>query len=876
MSFSKPDPSPIYYMPALAGAGKTHALCHWAIAIVTRLHRKVLIVQSTKGLISQTIDTHFKPDTFRFPVKRFDSDCMPHGGVVKSLTQYLKEPDFGGQVVFTTHAAFERLPFIKSRSEWVLIIDEDLQACRYFCENLSVTHDRITKHIKVIPDGALFARLEAKKPKALKTIIEKHNEDALCKILAPLALDIRDPHWNVFVNQDSYARLTKGQKAQFEAFSVRDATLVQGFKQAIIASALFDQSLTYKFWESQGVRFKRFTDLESQLRYTSHDNGALIEFHFLTDGLWSKSLRDREHDPEVSVGRRFEEIVTAFFSDEHFAYLTNKDFEDVFVGMPHAVKLPNTPHGLNCFQHIPNFVCLSALNPPKSLSGFIKDNNLTQDEITTAIYRLAVYQALMRIAIRDPEYKGKIKVVIPDRATAEWLAGLFHGSTIHHLPGLRDDLCVEKRGRPRNHDEPADSAARQRASRQRKNQALITEIMTLDWGSFEEGDFSLARNSCHENTFIGNYVTPIQVPLGTAASNKYVTHGVAVWGSAADFLFFLENECFPQRYTKKEDNILMSASIFDPDKEGTTRSRGRDNVELVTGIWLDNDGGGISRHEFPRLFPYLQMVIFNTHSSTPERERYRVYIPISCAIPLDAQKVLVSEIKRVLRDNGYASKEEIAEIVARKGKSVLKDHGFDKSKWNAESIFYVPCQAAHPDPSASFFDKYLDEEREPLNVVKWIKNALLDVKDKFEYVTPPESQSSKPVRYKTVNDALAACSVGLPERIERAVKKFEDAWQGEGHNKFFGLARSLANMGLSDDELEKVLTNAARNARSPQQRLSEIKGVVKEVSKRGTLKQPRKNAKKKVATSTNPLIVSIDHLPHAANSVSDYTTLRCA
>lgn len=870
MVFRKPDVSLIYFVPALAGAGKTHALCSDTKMMVTRQHQKVLFVQSTKGLISQTIDTYFPPDTTRFPVKRFDSDCMPHGGVVTSLTRYLKEPDFGGQVVFTTHAAFERLPFIKSRSEWVLIIDEDLQACRYFCENLSKSHERITKHLKMIPEGSLYGRLIPKNRSALKKIIEEHGNDVLYEVLAPLALDICDPHWNVFVNQASYSRLIKGEKAQFEAFSVRDARLVQGFKKTTIASALFDQSLTYKFWKSQGVRLERLTDFEDRLRYTTHDNGHQIKFHFLIDGMWSKSLRDRLNDSDVTVGRRFEEIVTAFFGDEPFAFMTNKDFEDVFRGLPNAVKLPNTPHGLNQYQGIQNFVCLSALNPPISLSGFFKDQNLTQDEITTAIYRLAVYQAMMRIAIRDPDCKDKVQVVVPDRATAEWLAGLFRGSTIHHLPGLREDLCKETRGRPRNHDEPADSAARQRASRQRKNQALITEIMTLDMESFVDGDFSFALNPCHENTLIGNDVTSIRVPLGTAVDNQYVTHGVAVWGSAVDFLNFLENGCFPERYNKKEDNILMSASIFDPDKEGTTRSRGRENVKLINGIWLDNDGGGISRHEFAQLFPYLQMVIFNTHSSTPERERYRVYIPISCAIPLDAQKMIVNEIKRVLRDNGYASKEEIAEIVARKGKSVLKDHGFDKSKWNAESIFYVPCQAAHPDPSASFFDKYLDEEREPLNVIKWIKNALLNVKDKFEYVTPPESQSSTPLRYKSVNDALAACSVGVPERIEHAVKKFEDAWKGEGHNKFFGLARSLANMGLSDDEMVEVLTNAARNARSPQERLSEIKGIVKEVSKRGTLKQPRKNAKKKVATSTTPLIISIDDLPHAANSVCEF------
>ena len=66
----------------------------------------------------------------------------------------------------------------------------------------------------------------------------------------------------------------------------------------------------------------------------------------------------------------------------------------------------------------------------------------------------------------------------------------------------------------------------------------------------------------------------------------------------------------------------------------------------VWGIWLDNDGGDLTHQEFARLFPRLRMVICNSYSSTPEKPRWRVFIPTTVAMPIVAHEAICQQIMR--------------------------------------------------------------------------------------------------------------------------------------------------------------------------------------------------------------------------------------
>jgi hypothetical protein len=56
----------------------------------------------------------------------------------------------------------------------------------------------------------------------------------------------------------------------------------------------------------------------------------------------------------------------------------NKDLGESFFSQPGAEKLPNTPHGLNNYQHVHNVVVLSALNPPPTHFYFMESYSMTR------------------------------------------------------------------------------------------------------------------------------------------------------------------------------------------------------------------------------------------------------------------------------------------------------------------------------------------------------------------------------------------------------------------------------------------------------------------------------------------------------------------
>jgi hypothetical protein len=62
-----------------------------------------------------------------------------------------------------------------------------------------------------------------------------------------------------------------------------------------------------------------------------------------------------------------------------------------------------------------------------------------------------------------------------------------------------------------------------------------------------------------------------------------------------------------RRLETKEENILISPAIFDPNKcQGFMRAEG--NIVFIRGIWLDFEVGDLKPDEFPDLFPDTRML----------------------------------------------------------------------------------------------------------------------------------------------------------------------------------------------------------------------------------------------------------------------------
>lgn len=153
----------IHIFDALAGAGKTRALAHHADRLA-RHGTKVLFVQPTKHLISKTITEELHRLDPAYPIRAIHGDSiLETSSVVGDIVAHFQaaSPD-GGEVLFVTHAAFFRLPYLHRKGDWVLLMDEVPQVDVFQALNLPDTHHLLTPHLELLPGGAAYGRLVSK------------------------------------------------------------------------------------------------------------------------------------------------------------------------------------------------------------------------------------------------------------------------------------------------------------------------------------------------------------------------------------------------------------------------------------------------------------------------------------------------------------------------------------------------------------------------------------------------------------------------------------------------------------------------------------------------------------------------------------------
>jgi hypothetical protein len=448
----------------------------------------------------------------------------------------------------------------------------------------------------------------------------------------------------------------------------------------------------------------------------------------------------------------------------------------------------------------------------------------------------------MRSSLRNPADSSPKTVVVMDAATAHWLADLFPGATVAPLGS--EGLAPQKgrAGRPRVHKS---NAARQAAHRRSRELELLIEQDVITGQDVVAGDYPditkavAAQMSevgfCNEMSFNrGDFVTK----TGSVFSSIYDTEPLHVSCEDDDSFIELLRELHGRSIGQKEAAGLISPACFDPDLAEDTR-RGLANIRLLRGVWLDNDGGDLAHEEFARLFPRLRIVAWNTYSSTLEKPRWRAFIPTTMAMSKRVHENILAQILRTLNEEGYWSKEQLAENLRIKRR---RTHGFDLSKLNAASVFYLPAQAR--DPAASFFIDYGadDARRGPIEPHVWIKRSIIHDKPEpeapsapppaaqFTWLPEPVSGGAKKLQEIRANlQQQAAAEQRDSMRISRAIADWRSAAPGDGHRAFFALASRLRAAGLNLVELEGLLKSEVAFARSPRERRGEIKGIVRKL-----------------------------------------------
>lgn len=832
----------IKYFDAPAGAGKTHALIIRAHKLASR-GGKVLILQPTRRLIDRTIEAEINPLSPTYPVSAIHGDSCG-SGVVSEITSHFKNAKSGGEIVLITHAAFGLVPYFHNANLWWLICDEAYQAVQFDEINLTETHKIITNHIALQSEGALYSRLMMKDDykSAVTKIARNKRGDDLWSRIQPVAERIVSPHWDVYVKSDQYHSLIHdADKGKFSAFAILRPSIFGDFRHVVIASACFKDSLLYRIWVAQGYDIQPVKNVwHESLRYRQHENGGTITIQYASDEAWSKNYRDKiVDDASGCVLDVMSDSVKSHFGSSPFLWIGNKDIPDDWFGST-GQRLPNTPHGLNDYQGIHNVVALSALNPAPSHFGFLATYGVSGDEVRTAIYRSAVYQAVMRCSIRNPDDLTPKNIVVMDKDTADWLANIFPGASVQPLDGIACDIMPRKGkpGRKRLYSSPAESKA---ASRRKRLMDLFQGLDSLN-ASIAPGEYPQplknhpdeAESECVEKSNLLSTAGTIYESI----YSKDITCRVD-YESDDEFIELLK-DMHEDTIDAKEDGGLISPAYFDPDLSTETR-RGLANVRYIRGIWFDNDGGDLSHSDFSQFFPHLRIAVWNTYSHTPQKPRWRAFIPTTLAMTIDVHQVIMAQFERALNMHGYWSQQQIDKNPKIKNKFL---HGFDRSKFTGSSLFYLPSQAREPEHS--FFRDYAEIPRGALDVREWLKNSIIDlggaddgVVDAAEPPRPASAVSS------TASDALRALRNALHKddeaseyrvrAVERAINKWRETPPGEGHTGFFRLAASLKRVGLDDADLIATLKQEAAFAAHPAERRKEIQSLVRSVRRFGRI-----------------------------------------
>lgn len=819
-----------FIAPFLAGAGKTYRNIDCAVEQAKNGER-ILIAQPTLELIKETVkdqkhrEIHGYSRLEGIDVEQIHSqNSEPGQNVATRLIAALKEAG-PGKIIFITHATLLNLHFVPTNKKWHLYVDEVPSITEEFRISLAEHKKEFSEMFDI--ENYSGKHVELCSNTRTHEVIKNTNNDAWwgANHIQNFARKIASTNWKVFMSHDDAQNFQNGKSEKLVAHAFLMPRIFEDFDTTTILGAALEDSLLYKVWSSEheacGVNWKHHPTITP--RYEEHSKSHLITFEYFLEQNFSKKKRTKKTntDDEMPLIEFMKAAVEVRFSGVPYYYVTNND---VNAKPLTGERISNVCHGLNSLTHHRNFAILSALNfTPEHERCLFDLFGIDPDEIYAAVSLNGAYQIAMRSAFRNPDSAAPIVGVVPDIRMASLLKEKFFPNA-RCAPIAGDlELIAGKPGRPRIH---ASDGERKRKARNERVQELISQLDFL-------GDEMDKRRQVRKTSIynIDNKRTWTAInPFVSLYESKFSTDPMSqVELTPGDYVEFLRHS-YDRILATKEGNLLVSPAIFDPNKTKETK-RGKENVEFLSGIWLDNDGGDLYIEEFVKIFPTWEMYMFNSFSSgrtgadgKPEK-RWRVYIPVTHYMTIDAYEHIVKRLivqrlsERKFYGQAYFKKHPDA-----------KRHGFDEGKFGPASMFYLPCQSGFGD---SFFLEFNQDHRTPLNPYAEISRTHIS-----EEPTTCAKNDNKEVRIETKGKNLLKLQEHLQESerksrsvvIQNIVDECCNAGPGEGNKELFKCAARLDRLGIDYLEAQTALYDAANRMRSPSERKAEVRGLLQKFS----------------------------------------------
>lgn len=466
----------IQYVSAPAGSGKTFQVGKLAATLVASENRKVIISQPTKKLIIQTANDIRKVNPAASVHLIYShGDGAP---VTPRIERHMANAEPSkGQILLITHEALKRLPNAH-RVHWDLFVDEIPPVFECIPLKMVKTHQHLTDHLVLEDLAAGISKVKIANQNSRNITALKHNEseDQLLGYFGEIATHLLDESRTVMVETAGYNSLLNGTKHKGEVnfFSVLDASFVEDYASVTFLGANATETELFILWESLcDVRFAPHPILSKGLRYQEHQNGSRLTIHYLFEHEWSKvrSLRVSEQTG-LTLLEGIGDFISRHFAGQRFLWVANKgadmemfDQNDRLPPVSHGL---NKPHFMNCHA-VASTIALVHNNASAKFLGML---GLTEHQIRTIICYQAEYQAILRCSLRDPKATAPVTIIVPSRASAEWIAGKFDGCSISKLEtGLDWETQIGGRPKVAKPMTPAERTRKHRAKKKLQQQA---------------------------------------------------------------------------------------------------------------------------------------------------------------------------------------------------------------------------------------------------------------------------------------------------------------------------------------------------------------------------------------------------------------------
>jgi hypothetical protein len=619
------------------------------------------------------------------------------------------------------------LPYLHNRKRWRIWFDEIPELDRFYQPMLPVNNTWLSNWLepgeRVTED---IARVVVKNKSNLKKFCEGPTDD-INNVVLGLLKEALSPDRILYMDLNDWDRNQRGEvnEDDEEMNRVKFVSMINPkcLNHATILAANFERH-AIRHWLSPDdpnvkaphgcdVELRKHEAITKELQFQTYSQELAnrVEISYCHDIPWSKTARDKEGAMEQLTEAIKGELD---LTKPHLIVANDDDIKAgiELVNLPNRTLLSTVSNGENKYDGFTQIVVIAAINRKPTHLNMLKQLGFHPNVLRDSMQHDMVYQCTMRTSIRKPNSTEKVKIIVPDIFTANFLVEMFGGC----------EVSVEKIGDSTHRKKVALTGPdrNRRAAHKRRMNSLFKSDNSHRVSSFlgETSLFAASDDGDPRNPAVS--VSLFKVFDIYQNFNHFDQVDYKSWAEFMDEMKRFskvvkeDKHATPENdlnflYNLTEYNPNISMDLFEEGKMGDWGIRRQCNHTKHYGMTLDFDGGDFSHGEFTQLFwddPQLNKYAhfkYNSFNRSPE-----VPNKFHVVIPFKRPTTSIEEFKRVY-DHVVG---RIEAYLKKTGRS-LESAKLDPACETANQPFYIPGtnsqyrdQTLRDGSKIAFFEAY--------------------------------------------------------------------------------------------------------------------------------------------------------------------------